>query len=146
MADHAVKLPLAASDSDILMIVRRWCEKLVMEDYDAALSIVKHQAYMTPALLRTLVETYGSPDPPVEGEHRYKVTPLESARYRPGDEPVNNPFPRHIVERNPDEVRAPIEVWFDMPLDGYWSDLTAIFDVVQEDGMLVLMFDDLHVM
>lgn len=37
-------------------------------------------------------------------------------------------------------------VWFDLPLDGVWSDLTATFDVCKEDGQLVLELVDVHVM
>ena len=35
---------------------------------------------------------------------------------------------------------------FDLPLDGEWSDLTATFDIVEEEGGLVLRLDDVHVM
>jgi hypothetical protein len=37
------------------------------------------------------------------------------------------------------------EVWLDLPLDGEWSDLTAIFDMLEDRDELVLLLNDIHV-
>jgi hypothetical protein len=37
------------------------------------------------------------------------------------------------------------EVWFDLPLDGSWSDLTATFDLQERGGALVLVLQEIHV-
>lgn len=89
--------------------------------------------------LRRTIAGYGLLD---NFEDGHKLTPLDSARYRPGDEPVNNPWPRHEVDRDGEFIF----VWFDLPLDGYWSDLTATFNVDVEGQTLILSLDAVHVM
>jgi hypothetical protein len=84
-------------------------------------------------LLRTVVTNYGSVEPTRDGT-TYRVTPLGTAR--------GGPVPRHRVDRDGDRIR----VWFDLPLNGEWSDLTATFDVVRRDQGLSLVLDDVHVM
>jgi hypothetical protein len=75
------------------------------------------------------------------------VTPLASAKYYPGDEPLNNPWPRHEVDRDTLPDGQPFtSVWFDMPLNGYWSDVTATFDLDRDGEMLVLALEMIHVM
>ena len=37
-------------------------------------------------------------------------------------------------------------VWFDLPLNGNWSDLTALLNFRTVDEALVLELDDIHVM
>ena len=37
-------------------------------------------------------------------------------------------------------------VEFDLPIDGEWSDLTAIFTLSEVEGSLVLSLEDLHVL
>ena len=48
--------------------------------------------------------------------------------------------PTHDVNR---EIN---EVWFDLPLDGIWSDLTATFDIWKLDKCIVLQLEQIHVM
>jgi hypothetical protein len=57
------------------------------------------------------------------------------------------PRPRHKVDRY--ERGAPsgavAEVWFDLPLNGEWSDLTATFGVHRAGDDLVLCLQEIHV-
>lgn len=141
--DRLARLSADASDEEILAAVRRWCDALAAEDYEGAFAMVLAPKWTADLLERT-VAGYGDPE---DTEDQHKVTPLGSARYRPGDEPVNNPWPRHEVDRDTGwDGQEHISVWFDLPLDGYWSDLTATFDVDPLENGLVLVLDMIHVM
>lgn len=98
-----------------------------------------HEAYYewTPKLVREVIEGYGLPDPRPEGP--YKITPLKSA----GGELS----PRHEVERfdSPTPAGDIGEVWFDLPLNGEWSDLTATFAVYPLEDKIVLALNEIHV-
>jgi hypothetical protein len=141
--DGPILLPFDASDEDILSVVMRWCDKLVAQDYAGAISILLQSAW-TPELLKTAIETIDGWDDSGPPHH---VTPPETATFRPDDEPQNNAYPRLEVDRStlPDGSSY-ISVWFDLPLDGFWSDLTATFDVDATDGGLGLTLDQVHVM
>jgi hypothetical protein len=126
-------LPVNASDSQILDVVRMWAHSLAAEDYAGALALVDARRHWTPDLLRTVITNYGSVEPMRDGS-TYRVTPLGTVR--------GGPKPRHEVDREGDRI----SVWFDLPLNGEWSDLTATFDLIPRDGGLALVLDDVHVM
>jgi hypothetical protein len=133
------QLPVGATDDEVLAAVREWAALLAAERYDEAYDFLAHAPgeHWTPALLRAVVENYGSPAPRRDGR-RVQVTPIETAG--------GGPAPRHEVDReavSPDEVAS---VWFDLPLNGEWSDLTALLSVRADGDALVLRLDDLHVM
>ena len=125
-------LPVNASDDQILSAVRAWAALLAAEDYDAAFALVECRPHWTPELLHTVIRNYGSIDPMRDGS-TYRVTPLVTAE--------GGPTPRHRVDRLGDRV----SVWFDLPLNGEWSDLTATFDLEPRDEKLSLFLDDIHV-
>ena len=84
-----------------------------------------------------MIVGYGSPEPRDGHDHRVTSTALAAG----------GRTPTHEVERY--EARAGDRVghvWFDLPLDGEWSDLTATFDIERRAGRLVLVLDDVHVM
>ena len=64
---------------------------------------------------------------------------------------VGGPRPRHEVDRweSPRDLgdgRLAIgQVWFDLPLDGEWSDLTATFEIQRAVGGVQLVLNDIHV-
>lgn len=134
-----IRLPLEASDQQILNAVRTWCAALAAEDYEGALSMVRSTEWTVEKLQKT-IEGYDGYDK--SGEYPHRLSPLDTAEYRPGDEPVNNPWPRHEVDRD----EGFISVWFDLPLDGYWSNLTATFYVEREGQDTVLELEMVHVM
>ncbi|MEM7601381.1 MAG: hypothetical protein AAF357_08185 [Verrucomicrobiota bacterium] len=136
-------LQASATDEQILQIARDWAEALAREDFEAAYDMTGHDSYYqwTPELIRTVVTNYGSVEPLGDGS-TCRVTPLNSAK--------GGPAPRHIVERQSDPVdssgtREVGSVWFDLPLDGEWSDLTATFEILSEDDELHLVLNEIHV-
>lgn len=125
------------TDAEILALVEAWVDDLAREDYDSAYSRTEHDPYYqwTPALIRSVVEGYGLPEPHRSGEV-FKVTDRSKATGRPYN---------RTIERNesPDSFLA--EVWYDLPLNGEWSDLTATFRVVPNGGAWQIVLEQIHV-
>lgn len=136
-----VILPRDASDEQILGVVRAWCHALAEEDYETAVVMTRHKWPMTPQLMQQSIQGYGDLEPPV-GSEVFKVTSLSTATHLPGTEPV------HEVHRFHPTVDGFSfgHVWFDLPLNGTWSDLTATFDILAVEEGLVLSLVMIHVM
>jgi hypothetical protein len=140
-----IRLSRNATDQEILDVVRQWVSALAREDFGAAYGMTYHDSdeTWTPQLMRAAVTQYGNPEPP-ENWGSYHVTPWETAR-------VDDFQPRHEVTWFGERGAVPSSpvlgyVWFDLPLDGQWSDLTATFDIVMLDNELALRLDEMHVM
>jgi len=125
------------TDAEIIAVVEAWVDDLAREDYNSAYSRTDHDPYYgwTPSLIRAVVEGYGLPEPHRSGEV-FKVTDRNTA--------TGNPHYR-TVERIeiPDSSLA--EVWYDLPLNGEWSDLTATFRVSLRDGRWHIVLEQIHV-
>ncbi len=160
-------LPLEASDQEILDAVREWVELLIEERYTDAYEFLSHEKSpnnWTPELIAALIHNYGSPEPR-DGNEIFKVTSLEDAKVDP---PKYMPL-RHDVHRYRDDdpedfvwlLEAGKEtklflrdlpenpggyIWFDLPLNGYASDLTATLDFRVVNTHFVFELNDIHVM
>ena len=114
---------------------------LAEERYEEAYEFLSHheQGYYgwTPELIATVIRNYGSVEPMRDGS-TYKVTPLETAS--------GGPRPTHEVDRWGPDRGLVGEVWFDLPLNGKWSDLTATLGIRRDDDVLSLELHDIHVM
>ena len=131
-------LPLEASDEEILEAVRQWVGLLIEERYKEACDLMVNPAHnlwhWSPQFLEETIRSYGfSPDKP----EIYRVTSLEEAT---GDHE-----PSHNVHRY---YEGGLEgyVWFDLPLNGEWSDLTAIITFRPINGKLALELESIEVM
>ena len=125
------------TDAEILAVVDAWVDDLACEDYDTAYARTKHDPYYawTPDLIRAVIEGYGLPESHPSREV-FKVTDRNFAKGRPH---------YRTVERLeiPDSSLA--EVWYDLPLNGEWSDLTATFRVARSDDSVVIILEQIHV-
>ena len=134
-----VRLPASASDAEVLAVVERWAGLLAAEDYEGAYGMTAHEPYFewTAQLMREVIEGYGLPDPHPDGP--FKVSPLETAK--------GGPAPRRRVNHDDPSKRngAIGDVWFDLPLNGECSDLTATFSLYRSDGGIVLSLNEIHV-
>jgi len=102
--------------------------------YDAALA-----QHWTPALIATVIHNYGSIGP-WSDRRTFRVTPLAEA--------TGVLMPRQDVDRyDSNDVDNGLlgYVWFDLSLNGGWSDLTAIINIVTDGSDIVLELDDIHV-
>ena len=137
-----IRLPRNATDEQILDVVRQWVELLAQEKYEEAFRMLRYRPteLWSPELIKTVIANYGFIEPREDGA-TFKVTSLK-------DDPEGQVF--HGVEWYGDDPNRPAEylgmAMFTLPLNGEWSDVTAMFDIVEEDGALVLELDDIHVL
>ncbi len=137
-----IRLPRNATDEQILDVIRAWVELLAQERYEDAFQMLRYHPaeHWSPALIRAVVTNYGFIEPRKDGA-TFKVTSLK-------DNPEGEAF--HGVEWYGDDPNKPAEYLgvaaFTLPLNGEWSDVTAMFDIVEEGGGLVLELDDIHVL
>ena len=93
--------------------------------------------------MKATIEGYGLPGP-LSDRRIMRVTPMETAQGGPDPRQevtfLETPLP---IEDTPDLTIA--RVWFDLPLNGEWSDLTATFQVRQNDAESVLILNEIHV-
>ncbi|MDO8052000.1 hypothetical protein O3301_26370 [Janthinobacterium sp. SUN211] len=132
-------LPSAPSDTQILDIIDAWIADLARGDYACAHARTAHDAYYgwTPALLRAVIEGYGSPEPYADGTV-YRVTPAAQASGAPHERSVERPAS--------EDGGVPIaEVRHALPLNGAWSDLTATFRVEGTALGATLVLQEIHV-
>jgi len=150
-------LPLEASDQEILDAVREWVGLLIEERYTDAYEFLSHEKSAqgwTPELIAALIQNYGSPEPRSRGEV-FKVTSLDQAKVDP---PRSMPLRQEVQrdrdadsysfrwdpEGEDDDVGG--DVHFDLPLNGYASDLTAILDFCVVKNRIVFELRDIRVM
>lgn len=135
-------LPLTASDEELLDAVREWVTLVVRGDFNAASEFVYEakpgrEGEWTPKLIEQVIRNYGSIDPFPDGR-TFEVTPLATA--------TGDLTPCHEVQRDDEHEASSGYIWFDLPLNGEWSDLTATFEFRPLDDSLVLVLDQIHVM
>jgi len=136
-------LPRESEAEELLGLVRQWVDKLAADRYEQAFELIPGEVdHWTPALARKVVSNYGSPEPREDGR-TFRVTPVKEAQIRDSQ-------PRHEVtfyDRNSKRDGAKIgDVHFDLPLDGYWSDLTALFSIWKNNEIVILKLEDIHVL
>lgn len=130
-----------ATDEQILAAVAEWTELLVNGDVEAANAFLMHESeapFWTPALIRDAITNYGSFEPRADRRQFWVTSPRTAT----------GKTPRQEVTRHPThpgrESNYVAEVWFDLPLNGTWSDVAATFLVKEIDRGLVFELDDIE--
>jgi hypothetical protein len=110
---------------------------LARGEYGGAFQRTEHDPYYwwTPELIRAVVQGYGLPEPHRSGRV-FTVTPRKSTHGGP---------PRRTVDREEIRPHAMAEVWYDLPLNGEWSDLTATFRIEPRDDGSVVVLQEIRV-
>ncbi len=130
-------LPAEASDQEILDTVREWVEFLAEERYDEAYHFFVNTEHnprnWSPQLLKTVIQTYGFHDK----REFHRVTPVEKT--------TGGVKPRHDIHRDDDNDQQGF-IWFDLPLDGKWSDLTAVLTFHANNKRLSIELESIEVM
>ena len=131
-------LSVNSTDEEILSHIEEWVSALAEEDYESAYKRTKHDPYYewTPELIKNVINGYGLPEPHPSGE-TFKVTPIKEAK---------GETPRQEVDRGPYDGDRFGYVYYDLPLNGEWSDLTASFRLEKQDKDLVITLEEIHVM
>lgn len=135
----ALTFPRTACDESFLTSVQKWVELLGEERFLDAFKLTAHDSYYswTPDLIRSVIAGYGLPHEP--GDHEYRVSKISETK---------NGVSRWEVERWHDaEPSNRIGlVSINLPLDGEWSDLTATFEILQDNNYLILVLNEIHVL
>jgi hypothetical protein len=134
MPAMAAHLPATATDDDLLRFVDGWARLLESEDYVAVFQYTAHDPYMhwTPNLIREVIKGYD------EGDAAQKVT----LAGMPTDV-----YQRKEVIRWPESRPGGIgEIWYDLNINGYVSDLTATFAIQESANGLTIVLEEISVM
>lgn len=127
-------LPPTASDADLIAFIDQWAALLEREAYDEAFAFTDQEPGngWSPDLMREFIEGYGEALP---GQH---VT-LEG-------KPTDISQRKSVAHVSNGAANLHSEIWYDLNVDGFASDVTATFWVVAVPDGLVLRLDDIHVM
>jgi hypothetical protein len=128
-----------ARDSELLDCLNEWIELMAAGDFTAAADYLcppegSNAEHWTAETLRTYIENYGSWEPLADGSRVQVTSVADAAREAPA---------RHEVYAV--DGQAP-HIEYDLPLDGEWSDLTAIVHIVENDGRWAFLLYDLRVL
>jgi hypothetical protein len=118
----------------LIAFADKWAQLMELEDYEAAFAFTQHIPEMkrTPTLLRDVVKAYGDAEP------TQRVTVLG----KPTD--ITQ---RKEVDRWPTNAHGAVgEIWYDLNIDGFVSDVTATFVILETDDGLNIALNDIHVM
>lgn len=127
-------LSLDASGDDLIAFVDRWAALMESEDYAVAYAFTEHDAHMkwTPELLGDVVKAYGDADP------NQKVTV--------DGKPTDITQRKNVTRWERNAHNAVGEIWYDLNIDGFVSDLTATFTIIERADGLAIELNDIHMM
>ncbi|CUR47582.1 hypothetical protein BN2364_3141 [Alloalcanivorax xenomutans] len=119
-------------------VVETWVKYLARGDYAGAYALTDHDPYYgwTPELIRKVIAGYGLPMEHADGVV-YRVTSPGDAVGSPGEK---------SVERVSGHERLVGFLYYDLPLNGEWSDLTASFRLESVDDTLNIILEEIHVL
>lgn len=132
--DRMTHLPTTATDEELILFIDRWAALMELEDYEQAYASTGHIPEMgwSPVLMRDVVRDYGDCEPNQKITLHGKPTDITQ---------------RKRVSRWARNDYGEIgEIWYDLNIDGYVSDLTATFRIVEHEAGLEVKLNDIHVM
>ena len=127
-------LPPDPSDADLVSYADRWPSLLEAEDYRAAFNFTTHDPEMrwSPERMREVIKSYGDAAP--------------AQRVTLDGQPTDI-IQRKNVDRWPlTEHGALGEIWYDLNIDGFASDLTATLTMIGRSDGIDIQLNDIHVM
>ena len=130
------------SDEAVLTAVEEWIELLAGGRYQEAFERLDPNGpyEWSPELIRDTAAGYGDPFGHTNDGVSHRVTSVATAE-------ASTTPPYRDVEWRDKPIRGFIGVvHHDVPLDGVWSDLTAIFLLREQTSGITLVLDQLHVL
>ena len=127
-------LPRSATDEDLVRFVDRWAALMEAEDYAAAYAFTAQDPYMqwTPELMREVIKQYDE----CRADQRVTVE----------GKPTDVEQRRDVTRWETNRLGSIGEVWYDLNIDGFVSDMTATFAVLDGPDGLTIRLNDIHVM
>jgi hypothetical protein len=112
----------------VRQLVANWVDDLANQNYTAACKKIKNPQDLqwTPELLETIISNYGSLDERAD-KTKYVVTKWDESKIDPMD--GIQPIFDVVLQQGVGEVVG--YVWIDLPLNGLFSDLTAVFNILR---------------
>ncbi|MFN7140771.1 MAG: hypothetical protein ACK4UN_15650 [Limisphaerales bacterium] len=137
-AASLIRLPQSASDTEIRVAIRSWIDLLAADRYEEAHAQLLRfpDDEWTPDMMRTVVRHYGFIEPRADGQ-TYRVTPRGEAVQK------QSSAPNEDIEWFEDASGV---AHVDLPLNGEWSDVTVIIDIVNHGDGRALRLNDIHVL
>jgi len=136
-----ILLPKDLIDADIINFVNDFVNLLAEEKYVEAFEVTYHDSKykMSPELIKQLIERYGFIDGVVN--ESFRVTSLDKMK---GQSPrVDIIWYASLENEKPREIGT---IDYDLPINGEWSDLTAIFYIHELENGIALSIYDIHVL
>jgi hypothetical protein len=127
-------LPRTCTDQDLIALVDRWASLLEKEDYSGAYQLTEHDLAMgwTPELIRKVIKSYGEA--------------LPTQRVTLAGKPTDITQRKEVTRWPENRLKGVGDVWYDLNIDGFASDLTATSWIVSTPEGFVLRLNDIHVM
>ena len=127
-------LPSTATDQELIAVIDRWTSLLEREAYSEAYQLTDHDPGMgwTPELIRWVIKGYGEASP--------------TQRVTLAGKPTDITQRKEVTRWPQNRLKGVGEVWYDLNIDGFASDLTATFWIVSTPAGLTLRLNDIHVM
>lgn len=127
-------LPFTISDEDLIAFVDQWAQLLEKEDYTAAFNFTDHESESgwTSETLREVIKGYGDAN--------------ENQRVTVQGKPTDISQRKNVTRWDEERLRGIGDIWYDLNIDGFASDLTATFFIQKRTDGLVLVLIDIHVM
>jgi hypothetical protein len=138
------KLPLNANKEELITAVEEWVDLLVAKKYQEALRFIYPIPYpeWDAQYFENWIVNYGF-DQPLKDGSTVEITPRSQAKGKQ----YNREFEAYETQIDDNTGLEVIGmIFYDMPLDGRWSDLTAQISVCKFENSLVLDMHGLHVM
>ena len=128
------RLAPETTDDQLIAFIDEWASLLENENYAEAFAHTDHFEHMewTPQLLREVIKAYGDALP------NQRVTLLGKPTDITQDKDVS-------WWTSPDGVTRG-EIWYDLNIDGFASDLTATFEIERRADGIIVRLHDVHVM
>jgi hypothetical protein len=137
-------VPIPASDVEILNIIQDWIELLAQERYKEAHEMLyqPEDNSWTSELVKNAISGYKSSGN-ITNDPSY-VTPIQEVQTGEGINP-NRDIQWFTGEDQRKDKYAGV-IHFDLPINGEWSDLTAIFFIHQLEEVFAIELETIHIL
>lgn len=140
-----ITMPILISslkNEDVRAAIHKWVKLLATSSYEEAVGKLTalEQKVFTGEMLKEAIGRYSR-------RYREATSMEDKKRYLPTiTDPDELDAQEESIEIYPVAPDGTVIVEYDLPLDGSWSDLTAIFHLVPKQGGYALSLYDVHVL
>lgn len=139
-----VKFEFDAPENVYEIFVIGWVNELADKNFEKAYEAVLHDEYYgwSPTLIESVINGYGLEYE--QGNEKFEVTKTFHALGEGNRFDVMWYDPETVTDFI-EEQRRLAEIWYQLPLNNEWSDLTVTFDIIMYPEGLYLMLKEIHV-